>query len=145
MQRGLATCGRIRVIIINARFQCCVCIAAPSTLPLSLPRRFSLAGLPQAVLMCGLAVVERLARARLCAAPFGFVLQMSLVVSFASPPISLSLYLPLLQSLSHCLSLSLFPSDVFWAEKSKFQHAQIVWHFITWNVDAEAVEMIEIE
>lgn len=48
-------------------------------------------------------------------------------------------------TLSRCLSLTLFPSDVFWAEKSKFQHAQIVWHFITWNVDAEAVEMIEIE
>lgn len=67
---------------------------------------------------------------------------MSLVVSSAYPS-----YLPssLTHSLSRCLCLTLFPSDVFWAEKSKFQHAQIVWHFITWNVDAEAVEIIEIE
>lgn len=105
------------------------------------PLPFSLAGLPQAVLMCGLAVVERLAKAP---SPRGALWICVANVSrcfFCSPSL-----LPI--SLSHtglAVSLTLFPSDVFWAEKSKFQHAQIVWHFITWNVDAEAVEMIEIE
>lgn len=138
MQRGLATCGRIRVIIINARFQCCVCIAAPSAHPMP----FSLADLPQAVLMCGLAVVERLAKAPpLCGALWICFANVSRCF-FCSPSL---LSISISHTLSRCLSLTLFPSDVFWAEKSKFQHAQIVWHFITWNVDAEAVEMIEIE
>lgn len=129
---------QIHVIIINARGPCSVCIAAPS-LSLHPLSPYSLACLPQAVLMCGLAVVERLATASSLRVSLWFCVA---TVSrrfrrprSPAPPCPLTLLHP---------SRSL-PSAVFWAEKSKFQHAQIVWHFITWNVDAEAVEMIEIE